>query len=308
MSDLDLPLLPSAEQIRRRQFATVRRGYDPDQVHDYLNQVALQVEALEGELREQRLTPGRVAEEVPAAPIPEAASVAEPMPAPMVATEGMDTEAAYDRISKRLASVLRAADEEAQKLIEQARTESAKLLDEARAEADRIRVDAQAKAEEARTMSSTELQRAKAEADRVLGGLEQRRESLLGQMHEMQSRLLAVAQNLEIPEAEPAGPVDTGAHIPTGPVDTGTHIAQDPEPVTPSTDGSGEDGEPAMDSISVTEGGAPANTEPAPVKVGKPARDDDAVDPRYEDMWGAPRPIDMPDLSTLDVDFDEDSE
>ena len=35
MSDLDLPLLPSAEQIRRRQFATVRRGYDPDQVHDY---------------------------------------------------------------------------------------------------------------------------------------------------------------------------------------------------------------------------------------------------------------------------------
>ena len=27
MSDLDLPLLPSADQIRRRQFATVRRGY-----------------------------------------------------------------------------------------------------------------------------------------------------------------------------------------------------------------------------------------------------------------------------------------
>ena len=63
-----------------------------------------------------------------------------------------------------------------------------------------------------------------------------------------------------------------------------------------------------MDSISVTEGGAPASTEPEPVKVGKPARDDDAVDPRYEDMWGASRPIDMPDLSTLDVDFDEDSE
>jgi hypothetical protein len=26
MSDLDLPLLPSADQIRRRKFATVRRG------------------------------------------------------------------------------------------------------------------------------------------------------------------------------------------------------------------------------------------------------------------------------------------
>ena len=32
--DLDLPLLPSAEQIRRREFATVRRGYDPDQVRE----------------------------------------------------------------------------------------------------------------------------------------------------------------------------------------------------------------------------------------------------------------------------------
>jgi len=35
-NDLDLPLLPSAEQIRRREFATVRRGYDPDQVREYL--------------------------------------------------------------------------------------------------------------------------------------------------------------------------------------------------------------------------------------------------------------------------------
>ena len=52
MSDLDLPLLPSAEQIRRRKFATVKRGYDPDQVHEYLNQVAIQVETLETDLRD----------------------------------------------------------------------------------------------------------------------------------------------------------------------------------------------------------------------------------------------------------------
>ena len=35
-SDLDMPLLPSAEQISRREFATVRRGYDPQQVRAYL--------------------------------------------------------------------------------------------------------------------------------------------------------------------------------------------------------------------------------------------------------------------------------
>ena len=39
-NDLDLPLLPSAEQIHRREFATVRRGYDPDQVREYLQGVA----------------------------------------------------------------------------------------------------------------------------------------------------------------------------------------------------------------------------------------------------------------------------
>ncbi len=39
-SDLDMPLLPSAEQIRRREFATVRRGYDPQQVRAYLTSIA----------------------------------------------------------------------------------------------------------------------------------------------------------------------------------------------------------------------------------------------------------------------------
>nr|MBA3690827.1 DivIVA domain-containing protein [Actinomycetota bacterium] len=32
--ELDLPLLPSADQIRRREFATIRRGYDAEQVRD----------------------------------------------------------------------------------------------------------------------------------------------------------------------------------------------------------------------------------------------------------------------------------
>ena len=36
-TELDLPLLPSADQIRRREFATIRRGYDPEQVRDYLH-------------------------------------------------------------------------------------------------------------------------------------------------------------------------------------------------------------------------------------------------------------------------------
>ena len=208
MSDLDLPLLPSADQIRRRKFATVRRGYDPDQVDDYLKQVAEQVEALETDLRDERLNAARQPPSGAEAPAERPAAMT--MTAPPTAAAPESEEAAYERISKRFASVLKSADEEAQKLIDQARAESTKLLADARAEADRIRVDAQANAEQARTTSAAELARAREESDRVLGGLEQRRESLLGQMHEMQSRLLAVAQNLEIPD----GDQSQGAHTP----------------------------------------------------------------------------------------------
>ena len=60
-SDLDMPLLPSAEQIRRREFATVRRGYDPQQVRAYLTSIANQVGTLERELSQLRLEVGSAA-------------------------------------------------------------------------------------------------------------------------------------------------------------------------------------------------------------------------------------------------------
>src|SRR3954471_21750697 len=115
MSDLDLPLLPSADQIRRRKFATVRRGYDPDQVDDYLTQVAEQVEALETDLRDERLAAarqrprGEPPAEGPALLAPAATAMAPPAAAPASAPES--EEAAYERISKRFASVLKSADE-----------------------------------------------------------------------------------------------------------------------------------------------------------------------------------------------------
>lgn len=304
MSDLDLPLLPSADQIRRRKFATVRRGYDPDQVDDYLNQVAEQVEALETDLRDERLAAARQRPGEPVDEQPAATTAAMPamMAAPAPAAES--EEAAYERISKRFASVLKSADEEAQKLIDQARAEATKLLDDARAEADRIRVDAQANAEQARATSAAELAKAREEADRTLGGLEQRREALLGQMHEMQSRLLAVAQNLEIPDGVDEA---AGAHTPA---------ASQPTPGTEQPPSAEPTGDRAADASRPTPepGQQPAKEpvrepikEPAPVPVGQAATEGETVDPRYEDMWATsePRSVDIPDLSTIDIDFDD---
>jgi hypothetical protein len=128
----------------------------------------------------------------------------------------------------------------------------------------------------------------------VLGGLEQRRESLLGQMHEMQSRLLAVAQNLEIPDADQV----EGAHTP------GEQPTPSPQPSSaPASTGPADDA-----------GAAPPESakepvkEPAPVPVGQAATEGETVDPRYEDMWASTesRPVDIPDLSSLDIDFDDD--
>src|SRR5262245_6457481 len=53
-SELDLSVAPSAEQIRKREFATVRRGYDADQVRDYLRHVADQIQTLEHEAHDAK--------------------------------------------------------------------------------------------------------------------------------------------------------------------------------------------------------------------------------------------------------------
>jgi DivIVA domain-containing protein len=181
-TDIDLPFLPSAAQIRRREFASVRRGYDPDQVRDYLAQVAEQVDNLEGQLREARLEEGGIA----AAP---------PGPPP--------SEDPYERLSKRLTALLAAADQEAEGILAEARADAARMLNEARTEADRIRVDAQAHAEEVRQESNELLEKAKDESDRVLVGLSARRQDMVQHLQDMQDRLLGVAKELEVAIGDP---------------------------------------------------------------------------------------------------------
>jgi DivIVA domain-containing protein len=177
-SDLDLPLLPSAEQIRRREFATIRRGYDPDQVRDYLEAVATQVETLERDLKETRLR---------------ADSAVTPVP-PTPPTPAVDP---YERVSQRFAGLIATADREASRLIDDAKTEADRVLDEAKTAADRITVDAQARAEDAKAEGARRLEDARAEADRILRTLSARREMLVGQLQEMRTKLLSVAGELE---------------------------------------------------------------------------------------------------------------
>ncbi|MBA3738574.1 MAG: DivIVA domain-containing protein [Actinobacteria bacterium] len=193
-SDLDMPLLPSAEQIRRREFATVRRGYDPQQVRAYLTSIANQVGTLERELSQLRLEVGS-----------SAAARSEQMAGPaMAAPDATSSADPYDALSKRFANLIEMADQEADRILENARSESTRALDEARSEADRIRVDAQAHAEGARQEGTDLLERAKTESDRLLLGLAERRRGLVTQLEEMRGKLIEVADDLAAPIEEAA--------------------------------------------------------------------------------------------------------
>ena len=290
-SDLDLPLLPSSEQIRRREFATLRRGYDPDQVRDYLEAVAVQVETLEKDLKEARRQLEAKAAEPPVA-IP-AAPAGDP----------------YDRISKRFAGLLATADREASRIVDEAKTEADRVVIEAKTQADRIRTDAQSRAEQDRQEGHEVMESARDEADRILAGLGARRDLLVGQLQEMQSRLLSVAKDLEVVvESPPARGDDAGAM--TGRADP---MDADADEVDASI-------EHMTEAIETADEGAVTGS----------AADDALVDPRYEDLWvsgeesapavrevdldqlftggedGDDASVDIPDLASIELDFDED--
>lgn len=198
-TELDLPVLASADQIRRREFVTIRRGYDPDQVREFLERVALQVQQMEGMIRDARL-------EAEAA----LRASAEPRVDP------------YQQLSARLTDVIRAADEAAERVRREAGEDAERMLSEARADADRVRTDAQAKAEEARASADRALKEARDQADRTIAGLSTRRETLVDQLAQMQARLLGVAEQLEsaiqVRDEVDGDPVDPVADRAAGPI------------------------------------------------------------------------------------------
>lgn len=270
-TDIDLPFVPSAAQIRRREFASVRRGYDPDQVREYLAQVAEQVENLEKDLREARLHEGAVD-----------GSRSGPPP----------SDDPYERLAKRLTTLLATADQEADGILVEARAEATRMVHEARSEADRIRVDAQARAEAARQEGNELLEKAKEEADRVLLGLSSRREELVQHLQDMQTRLVGVAKELEVAIETPR----SGAPRPSAPATTGVAT---PAPAGPAVT---EPTPSPQRRQSPTEPQRPASPPTAEQRRDAGRRDDPVGG--LEGMLPDDG-IDLPELPALDLDFDD---
>jgi cell division initiation protein len=264
--EFDVPVFQSADQIRRREFVATRRGYDPEQVRAYLEQIADQVQTMEQMLRTARM-------KVEAATGPIAAPKTDP----------------YAQVASRVAEAIRVADESAQQMIAEAKQKADALIGDAKTAADRVRAEAQATADSALLQAETTVREARVRAAEAVAALVARRESILERLDGTKERLEDAARALQaIVDAR-------------GAVDDLPSPEEVADPVLPPVVVSDPDGDAVVDTTVLdpayadlwAEGTAvpPAAPAPAPTPVSPPPPvadelDDLPVMPAVDLSWG----------------------
>jgi DivIVA domain-containing protein len=286
---LDHPVLMSTDQIRRREFVTARRGYDADQVRAFLEEIASQMDVMASMIRESRM-------EADAAVRAGSQPQADP----------------YERLAARVSSVIREADETAERLRIEGSREAERMMLEARTQADQIRTDAQAKAEQARAEAQHALLKAREQADRTISGLSARREAVVDQLAQMQERLLGVARDLEAAIVTPIDEPIEG----TGDAETDAIGDAETEAVVEAeTEGVAEADETPEASDEIVD--VRSEEEPVPANAAVPLIVADQIleggldDPSYEELWEGTEtiPLEVPDIPPLDLSWgDEDDD
>jgi DivIVA domain-containing protein len=184
-------LLPSTSAGRNRQptFATVFRGYDPNQVAEYLSGVADHVEALESNVHqlESELKEARQG-------IAEQDTVGDQDPYDGISPRVADLVRTFDQDVERLRAE---AEAEVQRLLAEARTETERLMADARTDAERTRLTAQDEADQARAEAERTLRDARIASDQALSTLGARRDALVDELRAMRDRMLDTAKVLE---------------------------------------------------------------------------------------------------------------
>jgi DivIVA domain-containing protein len=289
-ANLDLPVLMSGDQIRRREFVAIRRGYDPGQVREFLEQVADHVQQMESVLQEAKL---------------EATSAIRAASQPRTDP--------YTQLAERVADVLRSADEEADKARRDARAEAEHILSEAREDADRIREDARVRAEEARAEADRTLREARDQADRTITGLSTKRDALVDQLASMQERLVGVARDLESTISMPDVPELTDllgpTTAPSAVVEGGSEESAQAWAL-PSTETAEVDDEDEPDARTIVMGEAEPSSSEAEATHGADDPDDPQLGlltPALEELWEGTDAIGLkiPDIPPLDLDWGE---
>lgn len=131
----------TASDVEQKTFSTALRGYDLDEVDDFLDEIVATIKGLNEQLEEARAArDGAVVTPIPApAPEPEPEPELEPTPAP---PQAEIDESAIGR-------ALVAAQEAADRLLEDAQSEAGRIVDDARSEADSFSAERDARRREA---------------------------------------------------------------------------------------------------------------------------------------------------------------
>jgi DivIVA domain-containing protein len=169
------------EATRSRVFSLVRRGYDPQEVVEYLSRVAGHVKGLEDQV-------GHLEEQV--GHLHARLRDADKRTATASRTD-------YDRVSRQIATLMRSFEEDVDRMRRTAESEAEAVLAAARADADKMRLDAQAKAEEMRADAHLTVHEADELARRIVGELRSRRAQVLDDVRAIRDHLLATGGNLD---------------------------------------------------------------------------------------------------------------
>lgn len=136
----------TAADVEQKTFSTALRGYDLDEVDDFLDQIVVTIRTLNEQLEQARVPDG-VSELVAPAPAPEPATAmeleTEPAAEPLVEAPVRDID--VSAIGRALIAAQTAAD----RLLEDARDEAGKIVEEAKSEADSWSAEREAKRREA---------------------------------------------------------------------------------------------------------------------------------------------------------------
>ena len=173
-ADIDVLGPPQADDLYNPEFAVVLRGYDPEEVRSYVQNVATHIETIGRQLHDARdqIEAGR--RQYMAA-----------------------KEAAYKQLATQLADLLHTADLEAERLKREGAEEAARTTSEAERIAAQTRREAQEHADALRNEGEELLWRSRAESDRILGGLSIKRDEILTELEATRGRLRGVMASLE---------------------------------------------------------------------------------------------------------------
>jgi cell division septum initiation protein DivIVA len=170
-------------------FKTVKRGFDQNQVVDYISRLNERVRSHERQVRQLRQESEQIKRERDAA----LRERAELLQRSSATTEGEAADGAkYEQLSDRVTKVLSGLDREVERIRAEAEAEAKQILEHARSEAYRVSREA----EDARVAATMAAQRATKRAERSVSEMEARRAEVLRQLRTTCSGFLEVVQNL----------------------------------------------------------------------------------------------------------------